>query len=381
MKKSHFFIIIAVLLLAEWLNAQDKLFKLDTKEYRFNENDQKWYTYFQNRFGDQILLNRVIVRFTDRRKIEDFEFTKYGIYDVNLISKRFLSGFYVLKVSQSSDPFLVAQQLLDSGQFDVLEFDALGSQESTPNDNKYQDQWNLFSTKRDMEYAWDISAGNPSIIVAVIDGGVTYNHVDIDKNIWVNSGEDDGDGIPEFFSTASGGDIDGVDDDSNGYIDDLIGWDFYNDDNLASGDEVHGSGAAGIIAAEANNTIGVSGIAGGWAGSDGVKLMVVGDVDSSPAPVVSAMAAAIEYAVENGADVISLSQTVIEPSSALNDAINFAATNNVLVVCATGNHGGDNSADPVMKYPARYFKTISVRATTEDDEIINKPKHWKKPGY
>ncbi|KAA3658206.1 MAG: hypothetical protein DWQ10_11645, partial [Calditrichaeota bacterium] len=371
MKKLTLFVIAVTLFFTACLNAQDNRFRLDTKEYRFNEKDKKWYTYFQNRFGDRILLNRVIARFADRRNIEKFNFTEHGISDVIPVSKRFLDGFYVLEISPNGDPFLVAQHLFNTGMFDVLEFDALGKQASTPNDNKYQDQWNLDSTKLDMEKAWDINTGDPSITVAVIDGGVTYNHGDIDNNIWVNSGEDDGDGIPEFFSTASGGDIDGVDDDDNGYVDDLIGWDCYNDDNLPSGDEVHGSGAAGIIAAETNNTIGVSGIAGGWAGNDGVKLMVVGDVNWIPKPVVSAMAMAIEYAVDNGAYVLSISQTFIDTSSTLQSAVSYAAANNVVVVCAAGNHGGDNSDDPVMRYPARYFKTISVGATTQDDERWN----------
>ena len=93
--------------------------------------------------------------------------------------------------------------------------------------------------------AWALTAGSPNVIVAILDTGVDTNHEDLADNLWTNPSEIPGNGI---------------DDDNNGYVDDTIGWDFYNNDNDPFDDGGHGTHLAGIIGAVGNNGIGITGV-------------------------------------------------------------------------------------------------------------------------
>ena len=230
-----------------------------------------------------------------------------------------------------------------------------------PNDTRFNDLWGMNNTGQtggtldadiDAPEAWDIHTGSGSIIVAVTDTGVDYNHLDLSANMWVNTGE-----IPS----------NGIDDDGNGYIDDIYGYDFGDDDgdpmddSLAAG---HGTHVSGTIGAVGNNNEGVAGVC--WTAS--VMALKIADVNGIL--WTDDAISAIEYATDNGANVINASWGGYWYSQGLYDAIEAAGNAGVLFVAAAGNAGTDNDVDPM--YPASYDLDciISVLATDHDDNRV-----------
>lgn len=205
--------------------------------------------------------------------------------------------------------------------------------------------------------AWRVSDGN-GVVVAIVDGGFQLDHPDLAGSIWSNEGELCGDG---------------VDDDGNGLVDDCTGWDFVDGDGDVSpatdatpSMQRHGTQMAGIIAAR-HDGVGVDGVA------PGVRLMLLKAGNRNALPS-SAVAAAVRYATDQGADVIDLSISTApgvarENLSALEAAISYAESAGVIMVAAAGNDGIDITAAPV--WPAGFASThtgvISVGATGRDD--------------
>jgi len=224
---------------------------------------------------------------------------------------------------------------------------------SIPNDAFFSDhQWSFHNTGQtggtpgadiDAPGAWDISTGSDSVVVAVIDTGVLYNHSDLSANIWNNTDEIPGNGI---------------DDDGNGYIDDVRGWNFVNNTSDPIDDNHHGTHVSGTIGAVGNNAIGVAGV--NWH----VKIMPLKAFDSAGFGDTSDAITAIEYANANGASVISNSWGGGSYSQGLKDAIDASPA---VVVCAAGNNANNDDINPV--YPASYNSTniISVAATDHND--------------
>ncbi|MBO5867099.1 MAG: S8 family serine peptidase, partial [Clostridia bacterium] len=167
--------------------------------------------------------------------------------------------------------------------------------------------------------------GSPDVIVAVIDTGVDYNHEDLRNNIWYNSAE-----IPD----------NGIDDDSNGYIDDVRGWDCVSDDTDPMDDNGHGTHVAGIVAAE-NNKVGTVGVA------FNCKVMVIKAGNSSGYFNNSDIAEAIQYAYMNGASVINMSFGGSNISIAVEEALENAYNTTILVAAA-----GDDSLCNYLSCPA-----------------------------
>jgi len=273
----------------------------------------------------------------------------------------------VLAISPNRDPFHIASVLERTDQFGVLEFDAYGTWNETPNDPQYSNQWNL--PKIQMDDAWDITAGSSSIILAIIDSGTRYTHEDIDGNVWVNPAEDrNGNGLPDFYSYGDYGDLDGIDNDGNGFVDDLIGWDFYQSDNDPDDAYGHGTNVAGVSSAQTDNYEngayrGIAGVAGGWGTLRGACVMVLRMGNTQP--VTSYTAQAIEYAADNGARVINVSSS-LDDLQVLREAVDFAVdTCGVVIVASVGNNG--DTGDPSIRYPAKYSKTIAVGATDQND--------------
>jgi len=231
-----------------------------------------------------------------------------------------------------------------------------------------------------MPQGWDITTGNSSIILGIIDSGTKYTHEDLDGNIWVNPAEDrNGNGRPDFTPYSSGGDLDGIDNDGNGFVDDLIGWDFagggnnpqppFTPDNNPEDTDGHGTNVSGVMSAQTNNSEGgsyrgIAGVAGGWGTSRGASLMVLRD--GGYIPFESLTAQAIEYAARNGARVINLSTGYSTDYTVVRNAVNLAVnTYGVVIVASAGNNG--QSGDPTPRYPARYSNTICVGATDQND--------------
>ena len=206
--------------------------------------------------------------------------------------------------------------------------------------------------------AWDVETGSRELVIAVIDSGVAVDHPDLKNNIWRNRQE-----IAD----------NGIDDDDNGYVDDVWGWDFVNDDNNPSdyskdlyGDG-HGTHVAGIIAAEGNNGIGATGVM--WE----ARIMPVQIFDlfeNSPFNATTLVVLeALLYAVENGAKIINCSFGGPSFSRFLFEAYQQAGNSGVLVVAAAGNDSRSNDFFPV--YPANYAldNIVSVAATDENDAL------------
>jgi len=194
--------------------------------------------------------------------------------------------------------------------------------------------------------AWAQGYTGNDVVVAVLDTGVDYSHVDLRNNIWVNTGEIAGNGI---------------DDDGNGFVDDVRGWDFVSDDNTPLDEDSHGTHVAGTIAATNNNT-GVTGIA---YDAQIMPVQVLGaDGDGSDAGV----AAGIRYAADNGADIINLSLGGNSPSASIRSAIEYATRRGSFTVMASGNDGR-NRPD----YPARYAIDygVAVGAANSNGQFAN----------
>ena len=243
-----------------------------------------------------------------------------------------------------------------------MDINTFGIYTYIPDDDYYSSQWHLAKIKANS--AWDYIWGDNSIVIAILDSGSEWDHEDIGlgsdsyQNIYLNPSEDDWTD-PNDPSTGNG-----IDDDSNGFIDDWIGWDFVNSNNNSQGVNRHGTLVAGIASAKTNNDIGVAGIAGGNNG-EGVQLMIIGVGDYAPSS--SILDDAINYAVDNGAHIIQMSLSV-SMTSAIEDAIEDAYDNNdVVLVCAAGNDPSPPAVVESVGYPATNEHVIAVGATTSSD--------------
>ena len=224
-----------------------------------------------------------------------------------------------------------------------------------PNDHYFSLLWGMHNTGQsgvttdadiDAPEAWDITTGSSDIIVAVIDTGVDYNHPDLAANMWTNPDET----------------LNGIDDDGNGYIDDIRGWDFFSDDNDPYDESGHGTHCSGTIAAEGNNDMGVVGVS--W----NAKIMPLRFLGPEGGYTSDAVLA-INYAIDNGADIMSNSWGGGGYSKALENAIYAANDAGILFVAAAGNAGTDNDEYP--HYPSSYDvpNIVSVAATDRYDNL------------
>lgn len=219
------------------------------------------------------------------------------------------------------------------------------------NDPDISKQWGL-SNSRDTDIdapeAWNNhTKGSKSVIVAVVDTGIDYRHEDLKNNMWKNPKERAGNG---------------KDDDGNGYIDDIYGYDFANNDSDPKDDNKHGTHCAGIIGAEGGNSKGGSGV------NQVVSLMALKFLTSNGSGSSSGAAKAIEYAADNGADIISASWGGYSYSATIEDAIKYAKNRDVLFLAASGNDNKNTDQEPF--YPACYdlSNIISVGASDNEDK-------------
>ena len=211
-----------------------------------------------------------------------------------------------------------------------------------PNDPYYSDDTQWGPQKIFAPQAWDFCTGDPSVVIAVLDWGVDLQHPDLATEMWTNPDE-----TPD----------NGTDDDGNGYIDDVYGWDFANDDNDPQDDYGHGTHVGGIAAAATDNGVGIAGVAF----DSSVMAVKVGDGTTGKARY-SDIAYGIMYAADNGAKVINLSLGAYAYSSFLESAVNHAWDAGCVLVGAVGNN---NLSDPF--YPAAYDNVIGVSGTDQND--------------
>lgn len=246
------------------------------------------------------------------------------------------------------------------------------------NDPRLSDQWHYFNDGSlgdkyisgadiNLFNAWSYTTGTPEVIVAVIDGGIDFTHEDLAANMWINNAEKNG--------------ISSVDDDKNGYKDDIHGYNFVaNIGKLVPND--HGTHVAGVIAAVSNNGKGISGIAGGNGMTDtGVRLMscqiFVDDNDPYSDNAGRNAAAAIKYAADNGAVICqnswgypTLTETPASDKAAIDYFIQYAGVDENgrqtgpmrggIVIFAAGNENREAAA------PANYEKVVAVSSIAPD---------------
>ncbi len=251
-------------------------------------------------------------------------------------------------------PIHVVRQRLESDiRIQHIEPDMLYRICTSPNDPLYRHQWGMHDqdgdpTDIEVEKAWSITEGKKNIILAIIDTGIEYVHPDLNANIWKNPGE-----IPDNKK----------DDDQNGYVDDLHGWDFAYDDSDPTDKNFHGTLCAGIIGAVKNNRMGVSGI------MPSVQMMALKGLSDKGWGFTSDLIACIYYAVDNGAQVINASWGGGGKSQAMVDALKYAEAHNVIFVAAAGNASSDIDERPF--YPASYKmdNIISVGSHTQNGTI------------
>jgi len=354
-------IFLTFFLIINTLYAQ-KSCKINNIEYRLHNG--KWYSY-NGKLCDEVVESRLIVRLKNKGKMENFNFNTIDLKNISLATKSFLGGFYVLSIPEEINSFEVAKKLEKTGLFDVIEFDCIGRFHGTPNDDHFPDQWNLDATKLQMEKAWGFTTGDSTIIVAVIDQGTFWQHEDLVDNVWQNLGEDaDGDG--HTIEKINGewqydpGDINNTDDDGNGQTDDFIGWNFFTNSNNIT-PCLHGTAVSGIVSAKTNNNIGISGVAGGWNEKPGVKIMPI-QIGPEGGIWPSLVDEAIEYAVNNGTDVINLSLGWSTRYTNIQVAVALAYANNCIVIYSAGNKGNLDEKKKHLDYPtiqddSRYYRS------------------------
>ncbi len=235
----------------------------------------------------------------------------------------------------------------------------------TPNDSEYQKLWGLSNTGAvdasgarglkgidiGAEAAWDKTTGSKDVIVAIIDTGIDFKIPDLAPNAWTNQKEANG--------------LAGVDDDANGYIDDIHGYNFVDDKGDSTDDNGHGSHCAGTIGARGDDGAGVVGV--NW----NVSMMAVKFLDAQGSGTLANAIKAIDYARKNGAQVLSNSWGGGAFTQTLFDAITLTQKAGELFVAAAGNDGADSDRTPA--YPASYKidNIISVAAIDKRGELAS----------
>lgn len=209
-----------------------------------------------------------------------------------------------------------------------------------PNDPAYRSVQRNYLSRLEMERAWDTTTGRREVVIAVLDTGVDVAHPDLAGGLWTNPGEVPGNGL---------------DDDGNGFVDDVHGWDFADNDNDLADDYGHGTHVAGIAAARINNAVGIAGMAGG------ATIMPV-DVFRGGIGAYADLIQAIVYAADNGAQVINMSLGAPSYSRGEEAAVDYAWARDVVLVAAAGNN-----ASNALFYPAAHAHVIGVAATTAAD--------------
>ncbi|MBU2501974.1 S8 family serine peptidase [bacterium] len=230
---------------------------------------------------------------------------------------------------------------------------------TVPNDPRFPELYGLQNTGQtggtpgadiSAVEAWSTFTGSSDVIVAVIDTGVDYNHPDLTANMWINQGEIVGNGI---------------DDDGNGWVDDIVGYDYVNGDANPMDDNGHGTHCSGTIGGVGDNGVGVAGV--NWT----VSIMALKFLSSFGSGSTADAISCIQYATQMGADVMSNSWGGGGYSEALELAIQEAYDNGIIFVAAAGNNG--SNTDLNTYYPQGYDvpNVVSVAATDHNDQLAS----------
>ncbi len=300
-------------------------------------------------------------------KFKDIPFSSVSInnlndkYDVISMEKIFrnpegttLDNIYVIQVQEDYDILSIIEDYNRDPHVVYAEPNGFVFRCGIPNDEDFNRQWSLDNTGQtggtpdadiDAPEVWDIETGEPNVIIGIPDDGADYSHPDLVDNIWINENE-----IPD----------NGIDDDENGYIDDVRGWSFCDNDNNVADEWGHGTQCAGIAGAVSNNGIGIAGVS--W----NCKIMLAQIYDADSGGTKSGIASAIKYIVDNGANIISMSFGFYSGSNLIRDAVNYAYDNGIFLCAGSGNDGKSNKL-----YPAAYDNVTAIGATDHNDNRMN----------
>ncbi len=350
MKFSYFFILTLILTISNF--AQTTYFIKYKNSVSFAAVDQK---ISEQKMGD-VLTNRPV---------------SLPSFTLNYLAKGLGRGDEILgriiKVQFSDD---VEEANLNSilspdSDIEYIQKSTTYTMDLIPNDSLISQQWAL--EKINAFDAWDITQGADTVLLAIIDTGIDYDHPELKNKIFINAGEV---GIDNQGRDKQSNNID---DDGNGFIDDYQGWDFtdrvgfpfdstggdyLNWDNNPIDENGHGTYIAGIAGAESNNISGVSGTA------PNIKMLNLRAFDPSGYGEEDDVAAAILYAVQSGAKVINMSFGDNSFSFVLKDVIQFAYSQNIVLVGSAGNSGSPNP-----HYPSGYSEVIAIGNSTQEDFV------------
>ena len=336
-----------------------------TNEYKASVNSSADYeVYFDINSSQNVYTYFTLSDFTDDLDLSLYKANSRGVYQ--LISSSDISGsddeefFKALsggsyKVSTSFYQNLDASDSKSSFKL-TIDTKSFILNTRLPRDPRFDQQWSLFNTGQASGIenedifapeAWKIQSTSPDVVVAVIDSGIRTTHEDLRNNIWKNPYEISGNGI---------------DDDRNGYVDDVSGWNFFENSNRWN-PQAHGTHVAGLIAAEGNNSRGIAGVT--W----DAQLMCLNVANREQGMSLSDIYSAVRYAADNGADVINMSfgatatadmstfkRDNLSLYNLLFDALNYAVDRGCVIVCAAGNKG--QNTERYATIPASFSSLI-----------------------
>ena len=286
---------------------------------------------------------QLIIKLRNTDEVNKLDLVSLGLQRIETPINIIKRGIIVTRIPEDQDFDSKLLELRAHPLFMSVEPNYLVKAAVIPNDSLFNKQWYL--SHINMPSAWDLYQGSSDIIVAVLDTGVNYNHPDLLDRIWINSAELEN----------------GIDDDGNGYIDDIYGYCTTTPKDSFSpydpmDDNGHGTMVAGIIAASGNNAAGIAGL--DW----NCKILPVKVLDSTGEGTTLSVIAGIDFAIAQGADIINMSYGASTDSLDEKDAIWDAYLAGVTLVAASGNKNTD------IAYPAKYMPVISVGATGPTDQ-------------
>ncbi|MEI6091746.1 MAG: S8 family serine peptidase [bacterium] len=374
------------------ISAQNKFLAVQTERYNY---DRQKYELFNERVPyldkSKYLPNQIYIKFKNTEKLTNLALLKESITQTcSLVDIRLnpiakfgkgnklqsthsgLDRLYRISFSDTTDPYTLCEKLNQNKDVEyAVPVFRRHTREFTPNDEDYAEQWSLPAIN--MSKAWELGGGDSNVVIGIVDSGVDILHNDLIPNLWINKDE-----IPN----------DGIDNDGNGYIDDVNGWDFignidyykamagdYKPDNYpkpnTSGNS-HGSNAAGVACAATNNTIGIASPA------FNCKIMSVKcATDNLDEPLgfndILEGFEGILYAAQNGADIINCSWGGPGFNSAEKDMVDAAVFDNGAVIVAAGVNSYSNF-DLEGDYPISYGNVIGISAINSEDD-------FSKSGY
>ena len=284
--------------------------------------------------------------------------------DTELESVMPVSGLQLLEVEPEQSVHRAVAMLQQSDEVAFAEPNFYRRSVGVPSDPSFSRLWGLHNTGQtggtvdadiDAPEAWDLATGLRSVSVAVVDSGVAGDHPDLQPNLWANPGE-----------SGNGRETNRLDDDANGHVDDVRGWDWVQQDNAPIDPNGHGTHVAGTIAANGNDAQGIPGV--GWRGN----LMALRVLDDQGNGTVANLVRAYRYAAESGAKVVNAS--LAGGSFSQSERAAIAGSPGTLFVAAAGNGGSDSVGDnneQTPQYPCNYDvdNVVCVAATDKNDSL------------